>query len=139
MAANTSPIFSRLGDIQWVTGSVLTGNTTKTLAAGTVFLVFTADATNGGYVDKVIAKPLGTNIATVLRLWLNNGSSTGTAANNAMIADETLAATTNSETAEIGATEIPLAISLPAGYRIYATIGTTVTAGFDIVAIGGKY
>ena len=139
MAANTSPIFSRLADIQWVTGSVLTANTTKTLAAGTVFLVFTADATNGGFVDKVIAKPLGTNVATVLRLWINNGSSTGTAANNAMIADETLAATTNSEAAAISETEIPLNIALPAGYRIYATIGTTVTAGFDITAFGGKY
>lgn len=139
MAANTSPIFSRLADIQWVTGSVLTANTTKTLAAGTVFLVFTADATNGGYVDKVIAKPLGTNVATVLRLWINNGSSTGTAANNAMIADETLAATTNSEVAAISETEITLNMALPAGYRIYATIGTTVTAGFDITAIGGKY
>lgn len=139
MAANTSPIFSRLADNQWATGTVLTGNTTKTGAAGTLYLVYTADATNGGYVDKLIAKPLGTNIATVLRVWMNNGSSTGTAANNTMIHDVTLAATTNSETAQIGKTEVPLGFALPAGYKLYVTIGTTVTAGFDVAVIGGKY
>ena len=68
-----------------------------------------------------------------------NGSTTGTAANNALIKDSTLAATTNSETAAIGNTEILLDIALPASYRIYVTVGTTVAAGFSVTVIGGDY
>lgn len=138
MAANTNPIFSRLADDQWI-GAVVTANTTKDLTAGTIYLVFTADATEGGYVDKLIVQPLGTNVATVMRVWLNNGATTGTAANNTLIKDVTLAATTNSEVAAIGNTEIALGFALPAGYRIYVTIGTGVAAGFGVTAIGGKY
>ena len=138
MAANTSQIFSRLADIQWI-GAALTGNTSKDLTSGTNYLVATADATNGGRFSKLIVQPLGTNIATVLRVWINNGSTTATAANNTYIKDVTMAATTNSETAAIGNTEIPLDLSLPAGYKIYITVGTTVAAGFGVSAIGGKY
>src|SRR5437899_1092140 len=101
MAANTSQIFSRLADIQWVI-TALASNTTKDLSAGTIYLVATADASNGGRFAKLVVQPLGTNIQTVLRIWINNGSATGTAANNTLLKDVTLAATTNSETAQIG-------------------------------------
>jgi hypothetical protein len=138
MAANTSQIFSRLADIQWI-GAVATANTTKDLTAGTIYLVATADATNGGRFSKLIVQPLGSNVATALRVWLNNGSATGTAANNTLLKDVTMAATTNSEVAAIGNTEIPLDLSLPAGYKIYVTIGTGVAAGFGVTAAGGKY
>ena len=138
MAANTSPIFSRLSDNQWI-GAVATANTTKDLTAGTIYLAFTADAAEGGYVDKLVVQPLGTNIATVLRVWLNNGSATGTAANNTLLKDVTMAATTNSETAAIGQTEVLLGFAIPAGYRIYVTVGTTVAAGFGVSVIAGKY
>lgn len=138
MAANTAQIFSKIGDIQWI-GAVATANTTKDLTAGTIYLVFTSDATNGGRVAKLIVQPLGTNIATVLRVWLNNGSTTATAANNTLIKDQTMAATTNSEVAAIGNTEIPLDLALPPGYKIYVTIGTGVAAGFGVSCPGGKY
>ena len=138
MAANTSQIFSRLADIQWI-NTVITANTTTDLTAGTIYLVGTADATNGGRFSKLIVQPLGTNVATALRVWLNNGSATGTAANNTQIKDVTLAATTVSQIAAIGNTEIPLDLSLPAGYKIYVTIGTTIVAGVDVAMIGGKY
>ena len=48
MAANTAPIYSRLADFQFVVAA-LAANTTKDLTSGTIYLVFTADATNGGY------------------------------------------------------------------------------------------
>lgn len=137
-AGNTSPIYSKVGDIQWI-NTVITSNTTTTLAAGTVYLIFTSDATNGGRVEKVIIMPLGTNVATVLRLWINNGAVTTTAANNTQARDITLPATTVSQVAAIGALEIPVNIALAIGYALYATIGTTIAAGVDVVAIGGKY
>lgn len=98
MAANTSPIYSRLADVQWAI-TVLAANTTKDLTAGTSYLCFTADATEGGRLDKLRIRSLGTNVATVMRVWINNGSTTGTAANNTLYTEITLAATTVSEVA----------------------------------------
>lgn len=138
MAANTSPIFSLTANVGIING-VATANTSKDLTSGTIYLVAIADSTNGSYIDKLIVQPDGTNVATALRVWLNNGGVTGTAANNSMIKDVTMAATTNSEVAAIGNTEIVLGFAIPASWRIYVTIGTTVSAGFHVTAVGGNY
>ena len=138
MAINNAPIFTGQPDIQWI-NAVVTANTTTDLTGGTIYLVFTADATNGGFVQKLSMRSLGTNIATVIRVWLNNGSTTGTASNNTLIAEATLAATTLSQVAAVAHYEVPLNIALPAGYRIYVTVGTTVAVGYDVAAWGGKY
>ena len=137
-AANTSPIFSKVGAVGWVVG-VATANTTVDLTAGTIYLVFTADATNGGYVNKLIFQPLGTNTASVGRVWINNGGVTSTAANNTQFQDVTLPATTVSQVAGVGATVVSLDLALNPGYRIYVTLGTTVAAGFTVTAIAGSY
>lgn len=138
MAANTKPVFSRVADIQWLDG-IATANTDKEGDAGTIYILFTADATEGGRVDRVIIQPKGTNVATVGRLFINNGGSTTVTANNFYFKDFTLPSTTNSETTEIGATEIPLDLPLPPGYRLFMTLGTGVAAGFMAGVIGGKY
>lgn len=138
MAANTSAIYSKIADVQWI-DTVTDKNITTDLTSGTIYLIFTADATNGGRVDKISIMPLGTNIATVMRFWVNNGATTATLANNSQFKDVTLPATTVSQVAELGATEIPMDLPLPPGYRLYATLGTCSAAGFDVVAYGGKY
>lgn len=137
-AGNTAAIFSRVGDVQWII-AVKTANTTVDLTAGTIYLIFTADATNGGRVEKIIIMPLGTNTASVLRLWINTGGVTGTAANNTQIRDISLPATTVSQVAAIGALEVPLNIAMPPAYTLYATVGTTIAAGVDVTAVAGKY
>lgn len=144
--ANTSQIFSSKGVISWQT--LTTANTAKD-GTGTVALIFTADASNGGRVERIRAVPLGTNTASVLRIFINNGSDPTTAANNTMYAQATLAATTNSEVAALTMVEFPNALTiadgtafplvLPPGYRLYATIGTTVAAGYAVCAVGGSY
>ena len=96
MAANTAPIYPRLPDVQWAI-TVLAANTTTDLTAGTSYLVFTADATNGGTVDGLKFRPLGTNAATVGRIWINNGSTTTTAANNTLYDEVTFLVTTVSQ------------------------------------------
>lgn len=81
MAANTSPIYSAKGDIQG--GDILTtGGATYTGQAVYDAVVFSADITNGGYVQRIRFKPVGINIATVARIYYNNGTSRflGTAA-----------------------------------------------------------
>jgi hypothetical protein len=139
MPANTNPIFTVAPDIQWPAAALTAANTTKDGASGTVTTVFTADAANGGYVTKLIARALGTNVATVLRVFVNNGGVTTTAANNALIAEMTLPATTLSEVAAQPAYELPLGFALPAGYRLFCAIGTAVAAGYELTVIGGKY
>lgn len=79
MAGNSSPIFSRIGDIQ---GGVLfiNSSTNSSLAdfigTGTfVTPVFTADITNGGFIQRLRfkANASGANVATVARIWINDG------------------------------------------------------------------
>lgn len=137
MAANTSPIYSLAPDIQW--GVAITAANTAKDGTGTVNTIFTADATNGGFVQGMRVVPIGTNIATVLRVFLNNGSTNATAANNAYFASITIPASTNSETASIADYYIPLNIALPAGYKINVVLGTAVAAGFICSVVGGKY
>lgn len=141
MPANTTPIFTRLGDIQWAISAATVANTTTDLTSGTIYLIFTSDSTNGGYIQRIRFRSLGTNSnATVARIWINNGSTTGTAANNILWDEISLPATTVSQTAALPNYELPLNFALPASYRIYVTLGTAPTsAGWDITIIGGKY
>jgi hypothetical protein len=147
MAQNTNPIFPLIPVNSWVSGTAatagtpgLTANTTTDLTAGTIYgPIFTADATDGSRLDFIKVRALGTNVATVIRIWINNGSVTTTAANNALYLERTLSATTVSQTAELPDIILPLNISLAAGYRVYATFGTVVAAGFHLTAVGGDY
>jgi hypothetical protein len=147
MAQNTNPIFPLTPINTWVSGAAanaatagVTANTTKDLSSGTIYgPIFTGKAVDGSRLDFIKVRALGTNIATVIRVWINNGSVTTTAANNALYLERTLSATTVSETAEQPDIILPLNISLPAGYRIYATFGTAVSAGFHLTAVGGDY
>jgi hypothetical protein len=138
MAGNGIPIYSRVGDLQWIE-AILTANTTRDLTTGTIYLVFTADATNGGRVERVRFTSKGTNAGTVARVWINNGSATGTAANNWLHAEVTLDGTTANEVTRLPEVELTMGYALPPGYRIYVTIGTAATAGWVAGAIAGKY
>lgn len=137
MPGNTSPIFSKVAHVEWVNG-VAAANTAKD-GSGTVDTVFTADATNGSYLHKLVVRPRGSNVATVLRVFLNNGSSNAVAANNALIGEMSITATTNSETAAIAGYELPLNIPVPPGHRVLVTLGTAVAGGHAVTAFGGDY
>ena len=147
MAQNTNPIFPLTPVNTWVSGAAanaatpgVTANTTKDLTSGTIYgPIFTGKAVDGSRLDFIKVRVLGTNVQTVVRIWINNGSATGTAANNTLYLERTLSATTVSETAEQPDIILPLNISMPAGYRIYATFGTAVAAGFNLTAVGGDY
>jgi hypothetical protein len=74
MAANTSPIYSAYGDIQG--GDLLTTGAADYTGQGVSnFIVFTADTTNGGYIQRLRFKAIGpgNNIATVARVYFNDG------------------------------------------------------------------
>jgi hypothetical protein len=137
MPGNTAPIFTRIPDINWAAG-ITAANTAKD-GTGTVDTVFTADATNGSFLQKLIVRPKGTNVASVLRVFLNNGATNGTATNNVLISEVTLAATTNTEVAAISGVEIPMNLPMPPGYKINVTLGTAVAGGYAVAGVGGDY
>ena len=118
--------------------SVSAANTTTDLTSGTIYDVFTG-GTNGSYVQKIRFRHVGTNVATVVRVWLNNGGATTTALNNTLFDEITIAANTVSQTAASTNYELPLNFALPPSYRIYVTTGTVLAAGLDVTVIGGDY
>lgn len=137
MAANVYAIFPKSGDAQWAKGA-LAANTTTDLTSGTIYLIYTA-STEGDWIDEIIFRALGTNVATVARVWLNNGSSTGTAANNCLIDEITLPATAASQTSALAPQRIAYKRALKPTHRLYITLGTAVAAGYDISCHGGPY
>jgi hypothetical protein len=145
MAANTSPIYSIQGD-QSVDDSTTMPSTFTTAAADYTGatathnkLVFTADATNGGFIERLRFKAIGTNTASVARIFINNGSANTTASNNAFYGEVSLPATTAIATAATIEIDYPMNFALNPGFRIYVGLGTTVAAGWVCVAIGGQY
>lgn len=146
MSANTSPIFPLTPITTWNAAAIAANNTAKD-GTGTVATVATGGV-NGTRIDQIKVRALGTNVATVMRFFINNGSTNATPANNALIHEVTLAATTLSETSALADNDItitkgPDVVSpipyLPAGYKLNVTIGTTVAAGFTVVVSGGDY
>lgn len=136
MAANTSPIFVATPKSSFVSTGV--NANTALDGTGTVATAFTAGS-NGSRIETVQLEHLGTNVATVVRFFLNNGSTNSTATNNSLIYEVTMAANTLSQTAA----SVPVTFSpnwvLPSGYKINVTIGTAIAAGVQVTCSGGDY
>lgn len=149
MSANTNPIYITAPRTTWTqtdgdggsAGPLKTQNTALD-GTGTCLTVFTAGA-NGSIISHVTARPAGTNILTVLRFFLNNGSTSATLGNNSLIDEMTLNATTASAN-----TALPLYVwtppsagilRLPANYKLMVALGTTVSAGYVITVFGGDF
>lgn len=136
MPANTSPIFPEIPVSSWCT---LTAANTAMDGTGTVGLAFVAGA-DGARVDEIVCKALGSNVATVARVYVNNGTTNTVAANNSLIAEIALPATTAASDAKVSAEHVlPINRSLPAGYKINIVIGTAVAAGWQFTTAGGDY
>lgn len=144
MPGNTLPIFSRIGD---VSNNGTTGMNQLVTAAANDFtgagannsLCFTSDATNGGFIQRLRFKPVGTNVASVARIFINNGAANTTATNNVFYGEISLPATTLTATAANIDIDYPLNIAIPAGFRLYWGLGTAVAAGWVVTPIAGKY
>lgn len=145
MAANTQPIFPLTPKVAWAT--ITAANIAKD-GTGNVATVFTAGA-DGSRIDQIKVRPLGTNVATVMRFFVNNGNANTTASNNSLIHETTIAASTVSEVAALADYNITIAVNtsetippipyLPPNHRINVTIGTTVSAGLQVTVHGGDY
>jgi len=162
-APNTAQILSRVGVIgscKLQAANTATDGTgtldaagTATTTTGHLGTLFAADATNGGRVERIRFMAEGTNVATVARVFVNNGSANTTAMNNVLVAEVALPATTASNNAAINSSliELPtppqvvavdlsaLPIVLPPGYKLMVCLGTAVASYWDVTAFGGAY
>jgi len=137
MATNIDPIFT--GTAVSPFGAAVTAANTAADGTGTVTTIFTADATNGGFVGLIKLKPLGTNVASVARFFVNNGSTNAFATNNVLIGEITLPATTVSQTAALIELGYLVNQGIQSGYKINMTIGTAVAAGWIASVDAGSY
>lgn len=128
MAANTNPIFPLTPVLGCAT--LATAATEKDGSTATSLLVA---GENGTRLERIVAKPIGTNVATVLRLFI-----VGTGY-NVIIAEQTIAESTASEVAALAEYIIALDYTLPYGATLKAALGTTVAAGVQVAAFGGDY
>lgn len=144
---NQKPIFPRVWDTSanWAT----TLSTTMTTATGDFtwasanhVLVHTADATSGSIVYGIIFKSIGTNTASVARIYQNNGSANTTPANNGFIGEMSLPWTTSINTAAVAwdfvwKPSVPMV--LPPSFRIYVGLWTTVASWWVPTCIAWKF
>lgn len=150
MPSNIDPVYSKTG--RFGLGGTSTTFKISTSTANTnfdgtgtldtdIWIAFTADATNGSFLRSIVAKirSTGVGVASVLRLFINNGSANGTNTNNALYKELTLPAITATQTAATPDFEIPCNIMLPAGYRILYTFGTAPVNVYMVFGIGGDY
>lgn len=145
---NTNPIFSVRGNINSAAGNnagLVVGPTANTAmdGSGTMYKIFTADASAGSFVQKVRFRPVATSAvaATVGRLFIS-ASAVTTATNTWLFDEVTLPLTSISQTAANPIYELPVNTALPAGYSLWVTFGTTTGAagnGYSVVAVGGDY
>lgn len=143
-AANRVPIYTAQGE---VANNGTTGMNQPITAAANDYsgisannsLIFTADATNGSYVQKIRLKAAGSCVASVMRFYINNGSTAGTATNNQFYGEVSLPATTAIATAAAVEIDYPLNFALPPAFRLYAGLGTAVSAGWVCSVIAGNY
>jgi len=131
-----SPQFTGTPQVSW-SGNLTTGTNTYDGTSGTTLLL-TAGA-SGSFVRSIECEAAGTNAATNVRVFINNGSTTGTAANNALLMQYSLPATTAATTTATAHVSIPLNIPLKASYKIYVVLSSNVAAGWQLTGIYGDY
>jgi len=119
------------------TAMASTTNYDGTQAVGTAMaLIFTANATNGSQLPKLRvrysstngAAASGTTTATVVRIFLNNGSANTTAANNIFIGEVNVPSVAMSQTVSLSQpTDFDFGLLvLPPGWRVYAGLATAI-------------
>lgn len=144
LIASSSPAFASSPFLNQTPGALTAANTALD-GTGTTLLLVTAPATStgGSLIEGVLVWHKGTNVATVVRVFWNNGSTPTVAGNNSLIAEATIPANTVSQTAQSVPIPImfirpqPLKASATVPERLYVSIGTAVAAGLQFTPIGG--
>ena len=148
MSINQQPIFTRQGDLSSNNGVLITALMSPTILTATgdytgvsanYKLVFTADPTYGSFLNRLRFKAIGTNTASVARIFINNGGLQTLVPNNTFYGEQDLPGTTAINTTSTVTLDYPMNLFLPPGFCIYVGVATTVAAGGDVTPIAGSY
>lgn len=133
MAVNTTPVYPITAQNEWTT--VLTTANNVYDGSGTQVTVVTG-STYGTRIDEIRLLALGTNVATVMRFFQDNGST------KSLYLEVSLPATTASATTVTtpgGAIIIPVRkLVLKYNVILKVCIGTTVASGWQVIVSGGE-
>lgn len=141
--ANNAPIFSKAGDMSSNNGTTMaptltTGSNTYDGTNAAAAAVFTAGA-SGAFVQRLRFKAIGSQIATVARIFINNGSTHTSAGNNSFYGEISLPAITASASAATIEEDYILNIALNGNFQIFVMLGTTVASGWVVTPVAGQY
>lgn len=152
MAPNTSPIYSGTANIGVGIWTSATTANTKSDGTGTIatdmVLVFTADATDGSFVNRIRFTPSASVAATattasVIRVYYSTVGSGATARTNTfLIAEVAVAAqTADQTTVATNFFEIPLGFAMPAGTFLHFSMHHACAANtsWQAICFGGSY
>ena len=152
MAANVAPVYSIAGDLQVlvpiVTAAAVVYDTSGTTGTD-VYYCFKADATNGGYLQRIrfkyVANGTTTSVAAVIKLFICNIQTNGTATSNTNMSayDEIAVPATGvlTTTAVNAFYDVPFGFAFPLGYSVTAkiTVSQGANTGWMPCPIAGKY
>lgn len=148
MAANTDPIFGRAPDVQ--VGGTILGSTAVAAMDGTgaLALLFSADATEGGFIDEIRFKAVGSPAATVVRFYYCTASgaytagTTNTAANTSLLTEFSLGTIASATAFAQSDFAVSIRKQMALGHKILVGFGTSTGAagvGYAFTAFGAKY
>jgi hypothetical protein len=133
MAANTTPIFPLTPIVGIGTLTSATAITSRANITGTTGLVqLTATSTNGTRVDAITVKGKGTTVASILSVWIYNGTTS-------FLYDEfdVTAITASTTVDSFVLTKTYNNLTLPPTYQLY--ISEQVQTDLNVYAFGGQY
>jgi hypothetical protein len=150
MAGNTDLLVSKVADIQ---AAPLINAVAAVLynASGTigtdVHKVWQADATNGGFLQRVrvkyVANATTASVACVMKLYISSQNTGAVTDTNSWFFDEIAIPATGAltTTAPNNGYEVPFGFALPPNYTVLAkiTVAQPANCGFIAQGIGGKY
>jgi hypothetical protein len=153
MAANNDPIYSKNGDVQSSGSSALIAAVNASLynAAGTigtdVYKVWQADASNGGYLQRVrvkyVANATTASNACVMKFFISSATSGAVTDTNSFFYDDLAIPTTSTLTTTAGNVSYDMLFNfaLPAGWTVLVkiTVAQPASCGFVATGIGGAY
>jgi len=133
MPAGTSPIFPQapiIGIASLVSNTAVTARTNIVGTTGLTQLL--ANSTNGTRVDFIEVQGQGTTVATIINLWLNDGT------NSYLVEEISLPAATANTTAVAASNTIAFTkLTLPPTQRLF--VSQQVSANVTVFAFGGTY
>lgn len=130
MAVNYNELLFAVPSATIQPAAPLTAANTNMDGSGVLGEIYTCGA-NGSWLDEIKIIPLGTNVTTVVRFFLDNGART--VGNIQLLGEVTMPTQALSQTAAFNPGYYIDPRRIKAGFRLSYCLGTAVAVGFSIV------